>query len=240
MKYESQMLWGLFLSDEATRKTAIILAIAVAVIVMLYGAAIHFPDVSIALAYSREISLSEDRSLGEIINYGLCFLSLTLFLLAAIENQSKALGFLCAFMLFAWLDDAARYHERLGKVLSSNFELWPLPRLRSQDVGEILAWGIAGILFASYFAVVFSCRKRGELGVLASVGGGLLLLAACGIALDMLHIAAPGRFHRLLGVIEDGGEMVAVTWIAAVALLISRKGPEYFKRVNQRNRDTSD
>lgn len=196
------------------------------------------PDWPILEKIHEDINLGQDRSLGEIVNYGVAFLASVLFLLAFIENRSIMLLLFSTLMLFVWFDDAASYHERFGEFLSETTDLPILPRLKPHDTGEVLAWALAGLLFLPLFLLALFKRRPGDLGALAIVSFGFGLLVACGVLADLIHAAVPPPLGPIFSIVEDGGEMLAIVWIAGVALCLTRNGRKYYKALQSPTADS--
>ena len=154
-----------------------------------------------------------------------------LFFLSFVENRRPILLFLAILMAFIWIDDAFRYHEVFGRHLRAWFDLPVLPGLREQDTGEIVAWAIAGFFLFPLLLYGLLSRQPGDLGVLALIAVGFGVLVVCGIFMDLLHIAVTSDFDLAVGVIEDGGEMLAIAYMASVSIGLSRNGERYFSRV---------
>ncbi len=239
---EARLLFGLIAVDRPVRVTATALGITVLCVVGVYAAtsdqaiglyadAVGQSISQIAARIHDAIGLSRDRSPGEIFNYGLAFVAATLFFLTFIENRSLMLFFLSALMAFVWFDDAMQYHERFGDVLAEQIGLPALPGLRQVDTGEMIAWAVAGLLLGSLLLLSLMRRRDGDLGPLALVSLGFGVLVFCGIFADMVHIAAPPQFGLFLEVIEDGGEMLAMTYMCWIALGFSRNGKMYYDAV---------
>jgi hypothetical protein len=63
----------------------------------------------------------------------------------------------------------------------------------------------------------------------AAVPFGVLIVS--GIGLDMATVAVPGRFEFLegvLGIAEDGGEMIAVALMARLGITLARNAEAYY------------
>jgi hypothetical protein len=208
--------------------TTLALGFSVLVVVGLYAATASQPDSEIAAKIAHEIGLSRDRSMGEIVIYGMAFMASALFFLASVENRSLMLFFLSTLMAFVWFDDSAGYHERFGRYLVEVSDLPRFPRLRPQDTGELIAWALAGLVLTPVFLLSLLRRRPGDLGLLALFSAGFGVLALCGIVTDLLHMAAPQRFNLFFAVIEDGGEMFAIALISGLALGLARNGREYY------------
>lgn len=218
-------------ADRPVVATSIALGLAVLALVVLHVATAGAPVASTGFVIHYEIRLTRDRSMSEIFNYGMAFLASALFLLVFFESRSPAFLFLSVLMAFIWFDDSFRYHERFGEYLSDAATLPELPGARPRDVGQLFAWGAAGLVLAPLLLLALARRRPGDLGALAAVFAGFLALVAAGILADLVHVMAPRRFSLLLDVIEEGGEMFAIAFIAAIALGLSRNYGTYRERL---------
>lgn len=168
-------------------------------------------------------NLGDDRSLSESFNHGMLFFASAMFLLASYESRSRLALFLVALFAFAWLDDSAQYHERMGATLVQNLNLPPALGLRAQDFGELLAWGLAAALLSLLAIWAYRGRRSGDGLLLRLISLPVAALLVCAVIFDMVHIVIQGDWAgRLLTVLEDGGEMLAVGAIATVALAVAR------------------
>ncbi|GHG11422.1 hypothetical protein ACFSYD_25275 [Paracoccus aerius] len=179
------------------------------------------------------VILSGDQSLSESFNHGMLFLAAVLFTLASYETRSRLALFLAALFAFAWLDDSSQYHERMGAILVKNINLPSAFGLRAQDFGELLAWALATTLLFLLGNWAYSGRRNGDGLVLRLISLPIAALLLCAVVFDMIHIMVQGRLaNRLLNILEDGGEMLAVAAIATVALAVARN-PERIWRHDQ-------
>lgn len=226
--YESSRLLRIILNDRPTVVAVSLLAVGVVLLVVAYGVSGVLMDRSSVAAFLHtEIGLSRDRSMGEIVNYGLAFLAATSFFLSFVALRTPMYLFAALLMGFIWLDDSAMYHERLGGQLVRSYDLPAVAGLRPQDLGELLAWSAAGLVLG--LVLLFALRRRalGDLGVLALLSLCFGLLVLCGVVADLLHVLAPRHLNLGIGLVEDGGEMLAVTLIAGLALGLARNGEAY-------------
>lgn len=168
-------------------------------------------------------NLGRDSSLPETFNHGMLFFSALLFLLVSYETRSRMALFLVALFAFAWFDDSAQYHERMGKALAQNLNFSPAFGLRAQDFGELLAWGLAAILLSLIAIWAYRGRRNGDGMLLRLISLPVAALLVCAVVFDMVHIMVQTEWaDRLITVLEDGGEMLAVAAIATVALAVAR------------------
>lgn len=160
-----------------------------------------------------------DGSWPEILNYAQTALCSVALMLAAWRFRSVmalAWALVFAFVLF---DDALQYHETVGAWLAQGLALPAIEGLRAVDLGELIAWGLAGMVVAPALAWAFlrtSGTDRGMGLVLLVLFAGLVVF---GVGVDMLHVVFPSP---VLLVAEDGGEMMAIALAAAVSLFWAR------------------
>jgi hypothetical protein len=226
--FESTCLLRILRRDRPAAVTSAALVLGVLCLIVIYAGAGLFADrSSIAAVVVREIDLSEDRSMGEIVNYGLAFLAATLFFLTFVALRSPMFLFASLLMAFIWFDDAAGYHERVGDMLASTLDLPSVAGLRPQDLGEVMAWSAAGVCLGLLLIWSIVHRSPGDMGALALLSLCFGALVCFGIVLDLVHVVAPAEFDARLGIIEDGGEMLAVAMIAGMSLGLSRNAEAY-------------
>ena len=167
-------------------------------------------------------SLERDRGYPEFYQY-LKIFSIVI-LLHFLFAKTKLIGYSVWSLLFLYLllDDAFSIHETLGGFIATNLALAPAAGLRAQDFGELAVSGIAATVFLIPLALFYT---RG-LGAFKEVTKQLLwllvALAFFGIFVDMLHVAIDmgWKVRFLLGVVEDGGEMLVVSLMAWYVFLI--------------------
>ena len=139
--------------------------------------------------------------------------------------RAKLAGFLVWSVLFIYLllDDSLQMHERYGGYIAKNSNFAPFAGLRPKDFGELVVSGICAatfLTFLSWFYVRGSEAFKYATRHLLSL---LVALAFFGILVDMAHIAFGqyGYVNHLLGVLEDGGEMVVMSFITWYVFLLN-------------------
>ena len=219
--------------DRPIKYTFIILFAMVIATVFIYGISNIFSSSEFFAAIVRHISLGEDRSFAEIINYGFAFLSSVLLFIAFLEIGSISLFSGSIIMAFVWFDDSNHYHELFGRWLSQRFDLLSFPGLRPQDTGEVLAWTAAGLPLLAILLIACVRRRAGDSGILLHFLLGLIGLVICGVVFDLMHVAAPLRFKLVFELVEDGGEMLAITYIAWFSAAVCRNASSYYDNVSR-------
>lgn len=161
-------------------------------------------------AVPQQLDVNQDRSFAELLNWGK-WLGISALLLAvwARSRMPAALGFAVAFALVA-ADDILSLHESQGAVLVWHLGLESAAGLDAQDLGELLVWAALGAVAVGSVLLGFlasdAAGRRVGRTLLAFLG--TLVLFAVGF--DMLHALfdAVRGANFLLGVVEDGGEMI--------------------------------
>lgn len=177
----------------------------------------------------EDINLGLDWLFGEIVNYGVVFFVLVLFLFVFIENCLIMFLFFFILMLFVWFDDVVSYYERFGKFLFEMIDLLILLCLKLYDIGEVFVWVLVGLFFfLLFFLVLFKCCF-GDFGVFVIVLFGFGLFVVCGVLVDFIYVVVLLLFGLIFLIVEDGGEMLVIVWIVGVVLCLICNGWKYYK-----------
>lgn len=165
--------------------------------------------------------ITQDGGYAEQFQYAKLLLIVLGLGLLAIRHRSQIFLAWTGIFLYILLDDALELHERWGAVLDRGGHLPMIGSLRGQDLGEILIFASIGIIFLlslvwSYRTERHQANRRTSIHLFVL----LLLLAVFGAVVDMAHmavsaIASPLWLQRIFTILEDGGEMVVVSLIAA-------------------------
>ncbi len=127
-------------------------------------------------------------------------------------------------VLFAYflLDDATQIHERLGNRLVIAFDLGPALALRAVDFGELIAVTGAGIALFGAMAIAYRVADTESKDFTHRQLPWLGLLIFFGVVVDMVHIQiqalASPRLTFLAAILEDGGEMIAASFLTAISV----------------------
>lgn len=162
-----------------------------------------------------------DGSVQEQFNYLQAGATAIVLGLAAVRFRSVMCLAWAAVFAFILCDDALLYHERVGAVLADGLGLPQLGGLRAVDLGELIAWGLAGLVLGPLPALAYLRSTPAERGLgwmFLALFGGLVVFA---VGVDMVHSAVPSR---ILMVAEDGGEMIAIALACGLGLTVLRNG----------------
>lgn len=166
---------------------------------------------------NRLYAVHVDRSYAEVFQYLKFVWTALLLAIVAIGRRSAVLGAWALLILYLAADDCLRLHERGGEWLVSHYGLGDAFGLRGQDLGELAVSAVAGGVL---LGLVAACSVRAEPdGRNASKGLIVLLglLVFFGVFVDLLHVAVPDALAKGLDLIEDGGEMAALSAMTSYA-----------------------
>jgi hypothetical protein len=121
------------------------------------------------------------------------------------------------------VDDAFQLHENLGIVVANQFGYQPMAGLRAQDFGELTVTASAALILLPLLAAAYYWGSRAFKRACRPMVVLLGLLVIVGVGVDMIHIIVQtvterSVWHRLLIIVEDGGEMLVMSLICAYAL----------------------
>ena len=144
-------------------------------------------------------------------------------------RRTVPLGVLAAVIAALLIDDYLRVHEAMGAAFAA---AGVLPDLRIEHryaLGELLfsaAFGAAAIGGLVLAALGSGGRLRRDL---FAIVGLVVLLGGFGVVVDLVHslavLAADGPLNpAVLGFVEDGGEMLVTTVLAAAAARVGLRG----------------
>lgn len=184
---------------------------------------VHIINAATSLLNDTLFSIGKDGSYSEIYQY-IKYLWIVI-LLICISKATKSPEYTTWVVVFSYFlfDDALQIHEKLGGQIANHLDFTPPLNLRLQDLGELAVSGIAGALLLSIVAWSY---LRGS-GVFKKATKDIVLLvlglAFFGIFIDVLHSAIKlgSKVNFLLGVIEDGGEMVFTSLMLWYVFLLS-------------------
>lgn len=176
---------------------------------------------------SKLMDLTRDNSFPEAFMRGMSFSCALLFYLAYMQDGTRLPLFLSILYGFIWFDDSSRYHERAGLKFEILLDLQPAFGLRARDFGEMIAWFLVLPLVLGLAIWVWARRKPGDLGIAALVILSFVILVFFGMVVDMIGIMVPDQFSYVFGIMEDGGEILAVAFTAILAVGLERVGTEY-------------
>lgn len=169
-------------------------------------------------------NLSVDNGLAEFFQYAKALFAAGMTGVVAWRTRETIYLGWCLLFAYIFVDDAFMLHERGGRAFVNWFGIESAFRLRAQDFGEAIVFGLAGIV--CFGVIGLACLSASRIARLRSLVLAVLIggLVGAGVALDFLGIRLSSAF---LGGAEDFAEMLILSAIASVALvfaLSSRRG----------------
>lgn len=227
--------WSVIRRDRPVRATALLLLSVVAcfVVVDVLLRLLHNDDGSASQLVARlyvNLSVGRDDSIAEIFNHGLAFSAALLFFATAVAARSRVCLSLAVFLAIAWIDDSAQFHERVGRAFGGRFPEAEFLGVGAIHLGELVAWTPIGVLLLALIAWASRSVLPGDRTVMRLVLLPVLLLIACAVIVDVVHVPFAGtELDAAFMYLEDGGEMVAMALIAAIALYLVRNAEAVFR-----------
>ena len=137
---------------------------------------------------------------------------------------SPTAGLWAAALAYLGIDDALRFHERLGTFFAERLEIGEIGPLRGQDLGELMAYGLIMVIAVTAL-VVAERRDRGSFPsmltmMMVPVVGVFLFFA---VVVDTIGSVLP---HVLQIAVEDGGELLVLSGIFLISVVWSSRADE--------------
>lgn len=183
-------------------------------------------DIDLSIVLTPAFSVNADQGLAEIFDYGKIAATVVLLYLCGRRHaQPIYLAGAVAFLIIL-LDDSLMIHETVGAWLASRYDLPFAYGLRPEDFGELSVYAVwmlvAGALGLYGLAASRVEHIRAAMLFVAVIG----VIAFFSVLVDMAEIAIYWQFRRaalMIGVIEDGGEMIGMTLALVLALTLWRR-----------------
>lgn len=173
------------------------------------------------------LNIETDKGYAEMFQY-LKYLWIMM-LLFFISIKERSLFYFPFFLLFAYflVDDALQLHEVLGKQIGEYISFVPPFRLRHADLGEIIVSSSVGLILLPALLAAYWFAARTNRKIFHDLLLLIFILVIFGVGVDMVHIMFSGspRIELVLGIIEDGGEMLAVSLLLWYVFLLLRRLP---------------
>jgi hypothetical protein len=168
-----------------------------------------------------------DNSYAEAYQYLKYVWVIILLAMIAIRGRSWVFAAWIPLFLFFLVDDAIMLHEGVGFWLAGQSWVPSLGPLSPQALGEL---GFAGLVFLIVAAPVVAAYARADAAtrrIFRLMAALLVVLVAFAVAVDVLHsfFVDVRLVDRLLGFIEDFGEMLALSALLVVAIRVDIGAP---------------
>lgn len=158
-------------------------------------------------------SIEQERGYAEIFQYIKYFWTIVLLGVLAVGKREWNFGLWMLLFIYLLGDDASQFHERGGEFFTATMQYQPLWGLRAQDFGELSMSLIVLTVFSILAIKAYLGANTNTRTVIKGYAILLVMLAFFGVVVDMLHVVAGGDDFPLLGVLEDGGELLTVSLV---------------------------
>jgi hypothetical protein len=162
--------------------------------------------------------LNTDRGYSEVFQYIKEFwLALVFFIMLFRTRQGvyAAWALLFTYLLF---DDSASIHETVGELVAAKLNYVPMFGLRATDLGQLTVSLMVGSAILAL--MIFFHSRSNDKAKNATLDLTLLLgvLVFFGVFVDMLDNLPALQAIRGMTVVEDGGEMLAMSLLTSYAV----------------------
>ncbi len=204
------------LATSETQKLLVLLLSMDAVFIILH--------IVYRLGFSADpfFSIEKDRGHAEFYQYTKELWACLLFVILAVRKPRLLYISWALLFFYLLLDDSMQVHETAGRAISEYFNFQPMFRLRPLDFGEMIVSAVSGTILFGLIAFSSLKSDTAERRVSVHMFFLILFLVFFGILIDMIHVASPGG-HGILGLIEDGGEMVIMSVLLGYIFNLRRK-----------------
>lgn len=122
--------------------------------------------------------------------------------------------------IYLYLDDSRLLHERFGTKIASLLHLGSpndtlITNFRFQDIGEILYMSFIASFLLIIFFICYKLSDTFERYFLKKILKQFIIFGIFAFFVDSIHQFFGGFSYDLLTVIEDGGEMIPISFITS-------------------------
>lgn len=183
---------------------------------------LHFLNAATTFLDNYKFSLCKDMGYPEIYQYLKWFCIMILLIYISVSRKSYSYVVWVLVFTYFLFDDALQFHERAASYMVRHLNLTPVFGLKPQHFGELSFSLIVGILFL--FLVVWAYIHGSQ--AFKKISQDMLIfifvLFFFGVVVDTLHTINFGKYVGfVLGVLEDGGEMLVASLILWYVFLLS-------------------
>ncbi|HMR48896.1 MAG TPA: hypothetical protein PKE40_06705 [Arachnia sp.] len=207
------------------RAVWLVLALLLTGDVIYFG--LHF-SAWMAGAANELMYIDVDRGFAEFFQYIKFVYIIVLVLACALAQRSWQIALWVPVFGFLLLDDSLQLHERFGGILVDSVGLPSVLGLRAQDVGELLFVAAAGVVLLVPLILGYLKGTWVSKPVYVIFAALTAMLGVVGVGMDMVHEVV-SLFYTgpdFMSALEDGGEMLVVSLMAAFAIRLNVRGGE--------------
>jgi hypothetical protein len=169
------------------------------------------------------LSVERDNSYPELYQWLKWFWIIILWLYVA--KSKRSFSYIAWGLVFTYflLDDALTIHENVGRQIADNLTLTPPLGLRLQDLGELAVWAVAGMILSLLVAWAYWRGSQAFKKMSRDMLLLIIILVFFGVVFDMVQMAVDlgDTVHFILGLLDDGGEMLVGSLILWYVFLLA-------------------
>ncbi len=177
------------------------------------------------LSSATALLLTTDNGVAEQFNYSKLLAAVFMMAIAWRCSRVPVYAAFAVVLFILLLDDSLQIHEIGGGWIAHTFGFVPMLGFRDVDFGELIVMGGTGAIALVTIAAGYLCTPKHRAIFVPCLLGAMGLLVFCGVFIDMVDIPLTDVENRLLrsvlglvfSILEDGGEMVAVSFLCAYA-----------------------
>ncbi len=149
--------------------------------------------------------ISRDRGFPEIWQYGK-EAAIVILLIASYRRVRSPvhLAWAATFAYFL-IDDSLEVHETIGDIVASALDLGQPFGIEGRDVGQILVSGSVGLVLITVLAITTLSDRSPARALTTRLLPVLVAIGFFGVVADVIDVI------DVLGLVEDGGEMAAMS-----------------------------
>ncbi len=177
------------------------------------------------LLHDVRFAVTAERSYGEWYQYVKA--AAVVLLLLRSRRQAAAAWAWAGLFAYLLLDDALALHEAFGRFLASAATLPRIGPVRPEQVGELFLYAIVGLAFTGAVTALLRRDDPASWRLSVVLMPPFAMLVFFGAVVDFFHsFLRDGAYRYAAGVIEDGGEMLAMSVLVAIAYWATRGGEQ--------------
>lgn len=167
--------------------------------------------------------LGTDRGYAETFFQVITAWTVVLLGIAAIRRRAPLLALFAISSAYLLVDDFFLVHEGMGVLVAGWVGGEPAGPGVTVHLGEALYLGAIGLVVASSFALAYRGARGDVRRIALTLAALFAVLAFFGVVVDLLHalVAGPTVVDAAFTAVEDGGEIAAMSLIAAFGFALA-------------------
>ena len=173
------------------------------------------------------LRIDADGGLPEIFNYIKIFMIVVLMVILVARHRKFIYLALALLFTVVLLDDSLGFHEKGGELMADWLGLEPMWGMRDVDFGEVITWALIGLVIMPVSIIGLKQAKPPDSDNAWTILMTFAWLLFFAIFIDQFYHIARDWFPDadvVLGSLEDGGEMVSITFASAISFALVKCG----------------